>query len=89
MNNQRLLLVLVILLSLFTSCTNRALRTFKSDSARSQYQNMLESAGIHTTKIGAAWKNGAEEAISNPAELEIPMAIQGLKVLKRRLGEYS
>jgi murein DD-endopeptidase MepM/ murein hydrolase activator NlpD len=77
MNNQRLLLVLVILLSLFTSCTNRALRTFKSDSARSQYQNMLESAGIHTTKIGAAWKNGAEEAISNPAELEIPMAIQG------------
>src|SRR5690606_2776221 len=46
-------------------------------SARTQYQNTLESAGIHTSKIGVEWKNKAAEAIMQAPELEVPFAIQG------------
>jgi peptidoglycan LD-endopeptidase LytH len=65
------------LIILVSSCNNQSLRIFKSSSARTQYLHTLKSSGISSTKIGAEWKESAEEAILKALELEVPISIQG------------
>jgi murein DD-endopeptidase MepM/ murein hydrolase activator NlpD len=67
----------IILCLFFTSCNNQALRIFKSESARSQYQNRLQSASVHTSKIGIQWQSSAAQAIRDAPDIEVPVAIQG------------
>ena len=70
-------LVLCVLLGILICSCNRSVRIFKSNSARIQYENKLESSGINSTKIGEEWLNSADEALLNAPLLQVPIAIQG------------
>lgn len=65
------------LMTLISSCNNQSLKIFKSNSARTQYQNTLKNSGIDATKIGIEWQGSANEAVLTASELEVPVAIQG------------
>lgn len=78
MNERKHIIVLGFILCLFASaCNNRALKIFKSSSARSQYLNTLDGSGIGATKIGSEWKRASQEVLLDAATLEFPVTIQG------------
>ncbi|GAA0878246.1 hypothetical protein GCM10009119_12140 [Algoriphagus jejuensis] len=78
MKNAKLLFAFCAAIGLlFTSCNNRPLRIFQSNSARTNYLNALRSAGIDRTKIGRDWHSSAEQALLDAPILEIPASIQG------------
>lgn len=76
-NYKSIVTLCTLLCMLLNSCTNGAMRIFKSSSARTQYLNTLENSGMAATKIGEEWHSAASNAILNATDLEIPIAIQG------------
>ncbi len=68
---------LVFTLLILSSCQKQSFKLFKSDSAREEYENLLEKSGLNSTKIGVEWTQKANKSTIEAAELEVPISIQG------------